>query len=404
MKKTALLSILAFLFVNLLTAQEVSQWRGPSRDGIYPETGLLRVWPEGGPALLWHFDELGQGHSSAAVAGDRIYTAGVLNGIGYLFCFSMEGRQIWKVPYGEEWTESWPGVRSTPLILDGKIYLLSGFGKLVCRKADDGAFVWSVDVTKDYDGRNIRWGYCENLAFDGDKIFCTVGGVKNNVIALDRNTGKLIWSSGGSGEMSAYCSPAVIRLAKRTLLVTHTESRLLGLDAATGAVLWTEEQPNKYSVHANTPLYHEGMLFFSSGYGAGGIMFQLSPDGFPAKEVWKNSNMDNRMGGYVLLNGKIYGSDDSNKGWYCLDWKTGQESGPVQVTGKGNIISADGMLYCYSDKGEIALALPGSSGLTKVSSFKVPYGSDQDWAHLVIANGRLFVRHGKSLMVYNIKK
>lgn len=390
--------------MNCSWSQEVAQWRGPDRDGIYPETGLLRVWPDGGPQLLWHYDELGTGHSSAVVAGERVYTAGILNGIGNIFCFSLDGKLLWKVPYGEEWTESWEGVRSTPLIVDGKIYLLSGMGKLLCRNADDGKFIWSVDIIKEYDGRNIKWGYTENLAVEGDKLFCTVGGIINNVIAVNRNTGKLIWSSKGLGETSAYCSPALVRLSTRTLLVTQTEKHILGLDASTGQLLWNHEQPNKYSVHANTPLFHDGFLFCSSGYGQGGVMLQLDAEGKKVREVWRNISMDNRMGGYVLLNGRIYGSDDSNKAWYCLDWKTGKELGSEKVTGRGNIISSDGMLYCYSDKGEIVLALPGSSGLTKVSGFNVPYGTDQHWAHLVIAHGKLFVRHGNSLMVYNIKK
>lgn len=404
MKKIIVLAGMCLISLNILLAQELSQWRGPNRDGIYPETGLLRIWPEAGPALLWHYEGLGPGHASAAIANNRIYTAGVINNIGYIFCFSLDGKLLWDIPYGEEWVESWPGVRSTPLVADGKIYLLSGFGKLVCRKADDGAFIWAADVTKDYDGTNIKWGYTENMVIEGNKIFCTVGGVKNNVIALDKNTGKLIWNCSGKGEASAYCSPAIVKFPARTILVTQTESHILGIDIANGNLLWSHPQTNKYSVHANTPLYQDGMLFISSGYGTGGVMLQISPDGSSVKELWRNALMDNRMGGYVLLNGRLYGSDDSNKAWYCLDWKTGKTLGSSQPTGRGTIISADGMLYCYSDKGEIALALPGTDSLTKVSSFKVPYGADQHWAHPVVDNGKLYVRHGTSLMVYNIKK
>ncbi len=404
MKKTIFFLGMYFISMGFLWSQETAQWRGPSRDGIYPETGLLRIWPEAGPALLWHYDELGPGHASAAVAGDRIYTAGTINGIGNIFCFSMDGKLLWKVPYGEEWTESWPGVRSTPLVSDGKIYILSGYGKLVCRNASDGAFVWSVDVTKDFDGRNIKWGYTENLLIDGNKLFCTVGGITHNVVAVDKNTGKLLWTSKGKGEASAYCSPALVKLAGRNILVTQTENHILGLDAATGSLLWSHEQTNKYSVHANTPLFHDGMLFVSSGYGTGGVMLQLAPDGGSVKELWRNASMDNRMGGYVLLNGKLYGSDDSNKAWYCLDWKTGKELGSGQPTGRGTVISADGMLYCYSDKGDFALVLPGNDGLTRVSNFKIPYGADQHWAHPVIVQGKLYVRHGTSLMVFDIRK
>lgn len=392
------------LIVSAVTAQDILQWRGPKRDGIFPEQGLLHIWPDTGPTLLWHYDELGPGHSSAAIHGDWIFTTGVINNIGHIFSFSMDGKLRWKLPYGEEWMESWPGVRSTPQISDGKLYMFSGQGKLFCRKADDGAFVWSIDVIAEYGGVNLKWGYTENLMIDGDKVFCTVGGPIHNVIAVNKHTGKLIWSCKGKGDISAYGSPALITLSGRKVLVTQTAEHILGIDASTGVLLWSHEQTNKYSVHANSPLFHDGMLFVSSGYGTGGVMLQLSPDGSSVKEVWRNTAMDNRMGGFVLLNGKLYGSDDSNKSWYCLDWKTGTTLGSAKPTGRGTIISADGMLYCYSDKGEMVLALPTSNGMTRVSGFSVPYGDGPHWAHPVIHNGRLYVRHETSLMVYHIKK
>ena len=389
--------------VNVI-AQDMAQWRGPGRDGIYNETGLLKSWPENGPALLWHFEGLGEGHASAAVTNDRVYTTGELQGIGYIFCFDLAGKLIWKVPYGEEWTENWPGVRSTPLVYNGKIYQLSGMGKLVCRRSDNGEFVWSVDVLKDYHGSNIRWGMTENLLIDGNKLFCTVGGADTNVIALDPNTGKLIWKSRGKGEESAYCSPAIIKLAKRHLLVTHTANSIIGIDAGNGNLLWSHDQPNKWSVHANTPLYHEGYLYCVSGYGQGGVMLKLADDGSCVQEVWRNTNLDNRMGGFVLVNGKIFGSDDSGKAWFCLDWKTGTPMYSEKITGRGNIIFADGMLYLYGDNGEVVLAEPLLNSFKKTSLFKVPFGTDQHWAHLVIGDGRLYVRHGNSLMVYDIRK
>jgi len=393
-----------FLICFSVNAQETVQWRGPGRDGVYKDTGLLKQWPDTGPRLLWHFDGLGDGHSSAAVTNNRIYTTGTLDGIGYLFSFDLDGKLVWKVPYGEEWTESWPGVRSTPLICNGKIYQLSGFGKLFCRKADNGEFIWSVDVLKEYKGPNIKWGVTENLLIDGNKLFCTVGGPEANVVALDVNTGKLIWKSHGKGEESAYGSPALIKLANRHILVTHTAHSILGIDAGNGNLLWSVDQPNRYSVHANTPLYHDGYLYCVSGYGKGGVMLKVSDEGSSVQEMWRNTNIDNRMGGFVFINGKIYGSDDAGKAWYCLDWKTGTNMYAEKITGRGNIIFADGMLYLYGDNGEIVLAEPLLNSFKKISSFKVPYGTDQHWAHLTIGNGSLFVRHGNSLMVYDVRK
>jgi outer membrane protein assembly factor BamB len=404
MMKKIILSTCLITMPALMAFTQTAQWRGPERNGIYAETGLARQWPDQGPALLWHYDELGEGHSSAAVTADRVYTAGVIGGIGYLFCFDLSGKTVWKVPYGEEWTESWPGVRSTPMVWNGKIYQYSGYGKLVCRNADTGDFIWSADVIRDYQAPNIKWGVTENLVIDNNKLFCTAGGPEANVIALDPLTGKLIWKCAGKGETSAYGSPAIIKLAKRTILVTQTASSILGIDTENGKLLWSHDQPNKYSVHANTPLYHEGFLYCVSGYGKGGVMLKLAEDGASVTELWRNTSLDNRMGGMVLLNGKIYGSDDGGKAWHCLDWKTGTTMYSEKITGRGNIVSADGMLYLYGENGEIVLAEPQANSFKKVSSFMVPFGKDQHWAHLVIGQGRLFVRHGSSLMVYDIRK
>jgi outer membrane protein assembly factor BamB len=404
MKHLLLLFCLSLLYPYYTIAQATAQWRGQNRDGIYNDKGLLKSWPEAGPKLLWHYEGLGEGHASAAVTEDHVYTAGAIDGIGYLFCFDLTGKMIWKIPYGEEWVESYPGVRSTPLIYDGKVYLYSGLGKLICRRADNGDFIWSREVLKDYKAPNIKWGVTENLLIDGNKLFCTLGGTDVNVIALEPGTGKLIWKSSGKGETSAYGSPAIIKLAKKSILVTHTASSILGIDTETGKLLWSHDQPNKYSVHANTPLYHDGYLYCVSGYGKGGVMLKVAEDGNSIMEVWRNTSIDNRMGGFVLVNGKIFGSDDLGKAWYCVDWKTGTTMYSERITGRGNIIYADGMLYLYGDNGEIVLAEPQANSFRKVSIFKVPYGTDQHWAHLVIGQGRLFVRHGTSLMVYDLRK
>jgi outer membrane protein assembly factor BamB len=404
---TKLISTILFLLMlnPLVYSQEIVQWRGPGRDGKYPETGLLKTWPADGPRLLWHFDELGEGHASAVVTVDRVYTAGTLEGTGYIFCLSMDGKLIWKVPYGEEWIESWPGTRSTPLLCDGRLYMLTGMGRLFSMEAANGKQLWAVDLFSDYDGLNCKWGVTENLLIDGNMLFCTPGGVKNNVIALDRNTGKLIWSCPGKGEVSAYCSPMIIKLPKRGVLITQTASSILGIDASDGTLLWSHPQPNKWSVHANTPYFQDGYLYCMSGYGQGGVMLKIAYDGSAKQEVWRNPSPDNKMGGFVVAGNVIYGSGDMKKAWYGIDWNTGNTLFTDEtLMGKGVIIYADGMLYCYSDEGEVALVKPGAAGLQKAGSFQVPFGEAQHWAHPVIAGGRLYVRHGSSLMVYEIKQ
>ncbi|MEN8121767.1 MAG: PQQ-binding-like beta-propeller repeat protein [Bacteroidota bacterium] len=401
MRKIVFLSLF-LIFSNHLTAQEISQWRGKNRDGKYHETGLLKKWPTLGPKLLWHYDKLGDGHASAAVTKNKVYTSGTSGTDGFVIAFDHSGKTLWKTIYGKEWIESYEGVRTTPLIYNDKLYVMSGYGKVVCMNANNGKIIWDVELQKDYDGRNIVWGVTENLLIDGEKLICTPGGISANVIALNKNTGKLIWKSKGNGEKSAYCSPTLIKLQKHKIIVTMTERSILGIDASNGKLLWKHPQTNQYSVHANTPLYRDGYLYCVSGYGKGGVQLKLSSDGSNVKEVWRNSSLDTRMGGVVLIGNHLYGSGDYSRKWVSLDWKTGNELDSSRVLKNGNLIYADGMLYCYDQAGYVALVEPKKGSYNLISKFKVPYGYKQHWSHLVIYNKRLYVRHGTSLMVYYI--
>ncbi len=399
-KKLTLL--LTIIICTQSFAQDIAQWRGDTRDGIYTETGLLKSWPEGGPELLWHFDGLGDGHASAAVTSEVVYTAGTQGDYGYIFTFDHNGNLLWKSKYGEEWVESYPGVRSTPLVYDNKLFIMSGMGQLYCLDAENGKTHWQVNLVADYGCVNIKWGVTENLAFLGDKIFVTPGGEEHNVIALNKDSGELIWTCKGEGEISAYCSPLIANHNGTMMLITQTENSVLGIDALTGDLMWTADQPNKWSVHANTPYYRDGFVYCVSGYGKGGVMLKIADNGRSAEEVWRNESLDGRMGGFIVLEDKIWGPGDKGVKWYCLDWNTGEELLVESLIKKGNITYADGMLYLYGEDGKVALANPTDDSYNVVSKFSVPYGEDQHWAFPVINGKRLYVRHGTSLMVYDI--
>jgi len=401
MKKINLLLGLAMICI-VLEAQDISQWRGPSRNGIYNETGLLKKWPENGPKLIWQVGEIGDGHSSAAITNSGIFATGMINGTGYVFSFNNDGKLLWKKEYGKEWAESWDGVRSTPLIVKDKLFIMSTYGKLTCMNTSNGQILWTVELHKQYDGRNIEWGVTENLLYDGNTLFCCPGGVDANVIALELNTGKLLWKSKGNGEKSAYCSPLLITISNRKILVTMMEKSIQGIDASTGKFLWKHPQPNTYSVHPNTPVYLDGNLYCTSGYGQGGVMLKLSPDGNSVSELWRNKSLDPRIGGVVALNGNIYGAGDQTRKLICLDWKSGKELYSIAQFSPSNIIANDGLLYVYSEAGKIALIEPKGDNFNIISTFNVSAGSGPHWAHMVINNKRLFVRHGNSLMVYDI--
>lgn len=399
--------LFAFIVLfGMLTAgfsQEPTRWRGASGNGIYKESGLMKSWPLGGPKELWSFKELGKGHSSAVVSQGNLYTTGIVDSTGVLFKFDLDGNLIWKKAYGPDFFTSFPGTRGTPVIVRDKIYLESGLGTLYCFHKSDGAVIWSKDLFKDFDGSNITWGVNETPVVDGDIIYATPGGKRNNIIALNRHTGNLIWTSKAEGELSAYCTPLLIEHNGRKILVTHTASHLIGLDAATGTMLWSHKQANEYSVHANTPVYYNGSIFYFSGYGKGGGMLKLSEDASTVSQTWFNQKLDSRMGAAVVVDGYIYTSGDYAREWRCVEWESGKEMYVSSELGKGVVIYADGMLYCYSDRGELALVKADPAGFKVVSKTKVTKGSEQHWAHPVIHEGVLYLRHGSALIAYKIK-
>ena len=402
-KKVFFLLIFGILAISTAKSQEPTTWRGPGSTGIYPETGLLKSWPDNGPEIVWHFDELGEGFSSPVFANGKIYVSATEGSTGYIYALTLDGKLEWKSTYGEEWVENYPGTRATPTVVGDMLYIYSGKGAVTCMSAANGKVNWTKDVMTELNGKNITWGVTETLVIDGNKLFVTLGGNTNNVIALNRLDGKLIWTSKGLGEQPAYCTPLLVKLPSRKLLVTMTEKHILGLDAETGTLLWSHEQTNQWAVHANTPLFYNNSLFCFSGYGQGGVKLDLNADGSQVTKAWFSKKLDSRIGGAVVVDGYIYGSGDNTRDWQCTDWKTGEQKYASQAMAKGNLIYADGMLYCYSEKGELALVPATTQGFNIASKTKVELGTAQHWAHIVINNGKLFVRHGKSLIAYKIK-
>ncbi len=404
MNKSLMLFAGCLLLVNLAAAQMYNNWRGPGRDGHYPDTGLLREWPENGPPMAWAYEGLGKGFTSPVPARGKIYVTGMEGDTGYIYELSMEGQLLRRFPYGPEEAENYPGPRSTPTIADGMAYIATGHGKLVCMDLDSGQEKWSRDLFGDFDGSNIRWAFTESLMVDGDLLYCSPGGQQHNVVALNRHTGRLVWSSPGTGKVSAYCSPQLIEHNGRRILVTMMHSDILGLDAKTGKLLWSYGYANQRNIHPNTPIYHEGAIYCFSGYGQGGLKLRLNEDGSEVALVWENGTVDPQLGGAVLLDGILYASGDRNRRWFALDWQSGEILHETREIDKGNVIAADGMLYAYTERGELALIDPSDGNFRVVSQVRVELGTDQHWAHLVIHNGMLYVRHGDALMAFNISK
>ncbi len=402
---TTMLIALTALFIHTSDgiAQSVMQWRGIARDGIYHETNLLKSWPETGPGQILKIDSIGNGFASPIVTNDRIYVPGEIDSTSYLFAFDKRGSLVWKTGTGREWTENFPGPRSTPTLVDNLIYYCSSMGEIICLDAASGTKKWSVNMLTDLHGVNVRFGYTESLLIDNDRLFCFPGGRDTNVAALNRFTGQLIWKGKAMGDSAAYCSPMMIPLPGKKLLVTMMIHHLIGVDASTGELLWSHPFDRPNDIHCNTPAFDSGFIYYDDRGGNGIVKLELAPDGGSIKEVWRNFKGGNVQGGSVKLGGYLYGSRYRPGRFETISAVTGIAADSLKFS-CGSTIFADNMLYCYNDQGMMGLIKPDQGKVELVSSFKITEGTLEHFAHPVIQNGVLYIRHGKALMAYDIRR
>ncbi len=412
MKPNFLFLLATFLFIIVLnsTAQNISQWRGSNREGIYPGQNLLKTWPESGPKLLWSTEEIGAGFSSPVIAGEKLFINGEINRVATVFAFDLNGKLLWKYAngpefFGEGYSANFPGARSAPTVCNDLVYVCSGMGRIACLEAASGKEKWVVNMVNDLGGKMNMFGYSESLLVDEAKVYCYPGGTESNVMALDRFTGKPVWTSKALGDPVSFSSPMMIKLPERNVLVALSHEYLLGIDAKSGELLWShkEDSVKLEGEHCNTPIYADGAIYNISGddKGNGAYKLQLSPDGKSIQEMWRNSKVLNALGGFVKIGNRIYTSSKDNK-LKVLDTETGQVTESLSGM-KGNLIAADNMLFFYADNGYIYLIKGIGAKLEVASKFKITKGTKEHFAHPVIANGVLYVRHGNALMAYEIK-
>ncbi len=395
-----------FAFLLSSHAADSPQWRGTNRDGKYTETGLLAEWPAEGPKPLWTVEGIGEGFSSVAVAKGAIFTTGKTPDThrGLLSSFNLDGGLNWRTDYGAEWEGQQPGTRCCPSVNDGRIYLLSGHGILVCADATSGGPVWQKDIAKEFGGTAPMCGFAESLLIDGGIVICTPGGKDAAVVALNKLTGQTVWTTVGFSEQSAYCSPILVERGGLRLVVTLTAQSLVGIDANTGKMIWRQpfDENEDLQNHSVSPVYASGLLYATSGHRKGGRMYALSMDGREVTLKWEDAVLNTLHGGMVFVDGFIYGSNCAQR-WVCLRASDGTVMYREPGLGMGSIVYAEGNLYCYGEKGTLGLVRANPDSFAMVSSFKIAAGEGQHWAHPVISDGRLYVRHGDTLSAFDIR-
>lgn len=402
-----------FLITFSSFSQEIAEWRGIGRTGVYSnETNLLKEWPPEGPELIWFNDSIARGYASVSIANDLIYTTGVEDTLEVVMAYDLKGQLKWKSAFGRKWDSSYDGCRSTPTIEKEYLYVSSGLGDVACLNALNGEIIWQKKVNDEFLGEKGRFGLSESLVLVGNKVLCTTGGNYTTMVALNKLTGELIWKSKSLDDTPSYASPLLINHNGNQLVLQFTVNLFFGINPENGEILWEfnfgDYKPSKArNNQTNTPLYSNGEIFITSGYDHHSVMLNLAEDGNSVSVKWVDSILDVHHGGVVLIDGHIYGANwlDNRMGnWTCLNWDTGKETYSTEWHTKGSIISADGMLYCYEEKrGNIALVPVNPDKFEVASSFKVPYGKGPHWGHPVINDGVLYIRHENALMAYDIR-
>ncbi len=414
-----LLVMLCLLAPVALAAQDVSegliaspepdwpQWRGPRRDGISDEKGLLPSWPAGGPALLWRIDGLGTGWSSPVIVSERLYITGDVGNDLVIFAFDLNGKILWQAKNGRAWKTPYPGARACCVYSEGRLYHLNAHGRLACLDAGTGKELWAVDILERFDGRNITWAVSECLLVDGPRVIVTPGGTKALMATLDKRTGSTVWTTEPlSNDRTSHSSPILLRYAGRRLIANCSSAHGFGVDADTGKLLWTVPLNNPHGVNVATPIYGSGCLFFVTPYAEHGRLYRMRPDslGIGAEHVW-TSPIDTVTGCGVLLDGTLFTSGYRDvKSWLAIDWQTGRTECELKDLTTGAAIYADGRLYVLDEEGTAALLKPGPNSLEIVSRFRLTTARAHDaWAHPVLLNGRLYLRYHDTLWCYDVK-
>jgi outer membrane protein assembly factor BamB len=383
------------------------QFHGPNRDNISTEKGLLKEWPENGPALLWTADGLGHGYSTVSIAGGIIYTAGNIEKETVIAALDLDGKILWQVKNGKGWTGDRPGTRGTPTIDGDRLYHESPLGDILCLQAKTGKRIWGLNILEKFQSKNIRWALSESLLIDGDHVICCPGGPQTCMVALDKNTGEVVWKAASTNELGGYASPIIAGCKGLRIIITLTLKGMIGVNADTGELLWHVKHESYADENVFAPIYHDGHVFIST-LQAGSVKWKINVEGNKAslKEMWRTKELDNHHGGGVLIDGYIYSASCiyNRSKWICLDWETGQMKYADKGVGKGSLMYADGMLYMLSENSNMGLVRPTPNRYELISSFKIPKGGKgNSWAHPVVCGGRLYIRHGDFLYAYSIR-
>ena len=355
-----------------------------------------------GAEIQLQIDGLGNGYSTPAITEKLIYVTGEKDSLGYIMAFDWEGKVIWKNCYGPEWTLSFPGSRAEPVVDQNRVYVCSGQGNLVCYEAETGREIWNLHLIHALGGENVTYGYSMPVLIEGDQLYCSPGGTENNIVALDKYSGKLLWTSPGVGESAGYGKPLVIRRGGLKLLMTFSEFTFLGLNAHTGELLWTFDLNFKGELPCNQPLYSEGSIYIVAGPGNGALAFDLSPDGKSISLRWRNLQFNTFFGGFVLAGNYLVGAAEGSNSYVSVEAASGNIKSRLRF-GKGAIAAAEDLLIAYNQRGQLGILGMQDGNLSLLRELKVTLGTGEHFARPAFFNHMLIIRHGDTLLGFGMQ-
>jgi outer membrane protein assembly factor BamB len=405
---------LIFTMSRVVSADDFGQWRGPNRDGISEERGLLQSWPEDGPQLVWKISDAGQGYSTPAVSGGRLYALGSSDEKDEFVQARKAdtGKLIWSQRIGKvgkpDQKPNYAGARSTPTIDGDFLYVLGSDGDLVCLTKADGTVKWRKNLLTDFAGKSGTWAYSESLLVDGDAVVCTPGGTKATLLALNKATGDVLWMCPQEeGDEAAYSSIIVVTAAGKRQYVQLLQKGLVGVEAKTGRFLWRYDRPiSRFNANIPTPVAGDGYVYTASaGTGGGAVKLVQKADGVAAEHVYFEGRLPTAIGGTIKLGELLYGT--TSRAMVCFEVETGKVLWSERAIGAASLTFADGRLYLHGENGSVALMEPSSKGYRELGRF-TPSGGPKKrggkaWAYPVVSDGRLFIRDWDTIWCYQVK-
>ena len=408
MKPVPLIALAACAVLSLSTIvttraiDDWPQWRGPNRDGVSAEKGLLKDWPSRGPALAWRTTGAGDGYSSFAVVNGRRYTLGARGGTEYVMAFdAATGRKVWEVTHGQRFgNDRGDGPRATPTVDGDRLYAYGASGDLSAMELSTGKVIWKLNVLREFGASNIQWGLSESPLVLSDRVLVNAGGRGASIVALKKSDGSVLWKS--QSDEAGYSSAVLLESAGYRQAIFFTGERALGVDVQSGRLLWSYAQVANRTANIATPIARGNRVFLSSDYGTGAALLELAPGGggVTARQIYFTREMRNHHASSVLIGDYLYGYSSSIL--TAMKFDTGQVAWRDRSVGKGAVIYADERLYLFSEDGVIGLAEASPAGYREHGRFQIETGNLPTWAHPVVSGGRLFIRDQDRIFAYDV--